>query len=272
MNKTGKYLMIAVLSLTLFSCKYETDYRDANYPDQIIYMPAAYGNGQFVIDDIDRKIGELPFPGHPYRYVADLEKREFRVPLSAYRAGVNNRGAFTVDIKINTGIVVTINENEERTGMNELLLIPSDKFSVVNSVKMKDGERVAAFDLVVDLDFLIDNAPDRIFAIGTEISSAERKTNPELSTTAVIIHTTFIKPTADFEVVPDPSYGKIVVFKNASIMATAYQWDFGDGSPLSDDESPTHFYPIDGNYTVKLTATGYFGAEDVKAVTIFVSE
>jgi gliding motility-associated-like protein len=35
----------------------------------------------------------------------------------------------------------------------------------------------------------------------------------------------------------------------------AYSWDFGDGSPLSTEESPSHFYLNEGTFTVCLTIT-----------------
>ena len=44
------------------------------------------------------------------------------------------------------------------------------------------------------------------------------------------------------------------VFTNTSIAGTNFEWDFGDGSPISTDENPTHTYPNLGTYTVKLTA------------------
>jgi len=270
-NQKSKIINCLVI-LSLFACNYDTDYRDADYPDQSIYMPAAYPDGQFVIDDINRVIGDLPFAGNPYRYVADEAKREFRVPLSVYRAGVNRKGAFTVNIHLYPGIVESINEQLEEDSKPRMLFVPSGKFSIVNSVEMKDGEVFAPFDLVIDLDYLIDNAPDEIVALGLEISSAQRIVNPDLSKVAVMINTKFVKPTANFEFTPDPGYGRIVYFRNTSIMAKSYQWDFGDGTPLSDEASPVHFFAINGAYTVKLTATGYLGAVDVKTLTIDVSE
>lgn len=46
----------------------------------------------------------------------------------------------------------------------------------------------------------------------------------------------------------------IVNFTNQSIGAESYKWDFGDGSPISTDENPTHTYTIAGVYPVKLVA------------------
>ena len=33
----------------------------------------------------------------------------------------------------------------------------------------------------------------------------------------------------------------------------SYEWDFGDGSPLSYEEAPTHTYTASGSYTVSLS-------------------
>ncbi|MBB6237388.1 PKD repeat protein [Pedobacter sp. AK013] len=47
----------------------------------------------------------------------------------------------------------------------------------------------------------------------------------------------------------------IVKFKNTSVGAVGYIWDFGDGSPTSTDFEPQHTYTGSGvNYTVTLTA------------------
>ena len=41
---------------------------------------------------------------------------------------------------------------------------------------------------------------------------------------------------------------------------TGYSWDFGDGSPVSNAESPTHTYAASGNYTITLTLTNDCGS------------
>ena len=191
-KKISKYLIIALMSsvfLSFFSCDYETNYRDADYPDQLIYMPAAFNNGKYVIDEKNGTIGVHPLPGNPYRYVIDEAKKEFRIPLGVYRAGVNNKGAFTVDINVNSEVIATINQGLT----TPYLLIPSGKYTLVNSVEMQDGAEIATFDLVVNLDLLRENAPDGIFALGVEISSKQRERNPNLCVTAVIIHTKILE-------------------------------------------------------------------------------
>jgi PKD repeat protein len=45
------------------------------------------------------------------------------------------------------------------------------------------------------------------------------------------------------------------IFTNTSTNATSYEWNFGDNSPISTNENPTHTYAIDGVYTVTLTAS-----------------
>lgn len=46
-----------------------------------------------------------------------------------------------------------------------------------------------------------------------------------------------------------------VTFQNNSTSATAYSWDFGDGSPLDFSTSPTHTYTTPGTFTLTLIAS-----------------
>jgi gliding motility-associated-like protein len=44
------------------------------------------------------------------------------------------------------------------------------------------------------------------------------------------------------------------IFNNTSLAGQTFTWDFGDGSPLSNDVNPVHVYNNVGKYTVKLVA------------------
>ncbi len=48
--------------------------------------------------------------------------------------------------------------------------------------------------------------------------------------------------------------GETVQFSNNSANATSYEWDFGDGSPISTQTAPTHVYNNAGSFTVRLIA------------------
>lgn len=58
-------------------------------------------------------------------------------------------------------------------------------------------------------------------------------------------------PIPDFNFVNIPG---AVNFENTSSRATGFEWDFGDGTPVSTEISPNHQYSADGSYTVKLSA------------------
>ena len=257
-------LLLFGLAVLVTACEEGTTVRDADYPDQLIYMPAAVG-GRFVINDIARKIGDTPVPGNPYRYVVDLPNRNFIVPLGVYRAGVDNVGEFTVNIAVNNDTINRIiveAEADSTSADSTISLLPSGQYTMVNSVTMQHGEELAKFDLVIDLDFLRNNYPDSVYALGVSISSPDRETNPDLSTAIVVIHAKIMKPTAAFSFSPDESDPNTIVFTNNSAMATDYTWDFGDGSETSDEENPSHTYSTAGTYTVMLTAIGITSDED----------
>ena len=61
-----------------------------------------------------------------------------------------------------------------------------------------------------------------------------------------------------------------VQFDNKSKNSTSYMWDFGDGT-MSTEESPTHTYGSEGEYTVSLTAMDDMGNMDVKEQVVTIS-
>lgn len=91
-----------------------------------------------------------------------------------------------------------------------------------------------------------------------------------------------IKPTADFDIVSSPAcVNRPISFNNSTTAGSygpgcntgaTYEWDFGDGSPHSTLQSPSHSYVAAGTYNVKLTATNPCGSTTVtKPVCITVA-
>lgn len=77
---------------------------------------------------------------------------------------------------------------------------------------------------------------------------------------------TLVQPSV-IEVLPTPLAlfessiaGATVTLSNLSQNATSYQWNFGDGSPVSSLQNPNHVYAQTGTYTVSLTALNDCGS------------
>ena len=71
-------------------------------------------------------------------------------------------------------------------------------------------------------------------------------------------------PIAEFTV--DSRQGKapfIVKFRDLSAgNPTSWLWEFGDGS-TSSEQNPTHLYPFEGSYDVRLTVSNQFGTDTI---------
>ncbi len=78
---------------------------------------------------------------------------------------------------------------------------------------------------------------------------------------------------ADFRHATDVSNPNRVLFTDLSVPGdeiTAWQWDFGDGSPYSSAQNPSHTYSFTGDYPVSLTVSRGT-EEDTRTVTINVT-
>lgn len=72
---------------------------------------------------------------------------------------------------------------------------------------------------------------------------------------AISLASCAVKPVADFSVPTQKLVAPAeVTFTNNSLKADSYEWDFGDGSPVSTEAAPKHRYMHSGNYTVTLKA------------------
>lgn len=77
-------------------------------------------------------------------------------------------------------------------------------------------------------------------------------------------------PVARFTYTKTCSVPREIVFKDNSIGADTWNWDFGDGNS-STDKNPTHAYAVPGDYTATLTVTNHeTGCSHTKLQTIKV--
>lgn len=61
-----------------------------------------------------------------------------------------------------------------------------------------------------------------------------------------------------------------VNFNNMSVNGTTFTWNFGDGSPVSNDLSPSHTYTANGTYTVTLDIDGGACGTDQLIMTNYI--
>jgi PKD repeat protein len=84
--------------------------------------------------------------------------------------------------------------------------------------------------------------------------------------------TVLAQPTASFTADKTTGCTNLAVkFKNTSIGAVGYLWDFGDGSPTSTEFEPQHTYTGSNiNYAVTLTTTNALGCTNLITITDFI--
>jgi PKD repeat protein len=69
-------------------------------------------------------------------------------------------------------------------------------------------------------------------------------------------------PSAAFTYEVDEENPLTIYFENQSQNVTQYEWNFGDGSEVSSEATPSHTYAETGTYTVTLTAAGAGGTAE----------
>lgn len=82
--------------------------------------------------------------------------------------------------------------------------------------------------------------------------------------------TVFAEPVAAFNSLPEVCIGSLIGFSDASTAAGSFingwTWDFGDGTPVSNVQNPTHIYATAGSFTVTLRVTTLAGCQTVNNV------
>ncbi|HEY9030729.1 MAG TPA: immune inhibitor A domain-containing protein [Kangiella sp.] len=92
------------------------------------------------------------------------------------------------------------------------------------------------------------------------------------STATVKLSATPLKLTANFSFARN---FREVLFSNDTVGGTpgyTYEWNFGDGSAVSTEESPVHTYAASGSYTVTLTVTDQDSTENVVEQEVVIGD
>jgi len=241
--------LVLIVCLFFTSCKKYQDIVDSDFPEQTVYLPAAV-NGNSVNGLYN--INQVAVPGRTFRYIADVTGQRLNIPLSVYRAGVNNNGSIPVSIIPNTD---TINKllTAGRLPVGTVLL-PSNQFTLESSVTLENGEGEKSFTLGLNLPFLLANIATK-YAIG--ISIVPQGKDPALfSTVVVFVDPLFLIPVANFT---NTITARTVAFSNTSTFANVWSWNYGDGSPVSTARANPYTYANPGTYTITLTSFGALG-------------
>jgi PKD repeat protein len=94
----------------------------------------------------------------------------------------------------------------------------------------------------------------------------------ETSRTVYVIGAETPAPTADFTFSPPkPNVAEAVAFTDASKNATAWSWDFGDGTAVATTQNASHAFGAAGTYNVTLTATNAAGQKATKTLPVTVT-
>ena len=256
------FFLFAALCLLAACSKYK-NLQDATYPEQTVYMPTAVqgnaNNGLYEIRSVSA-------PGVVYRYTIDMAARKLNIPLGVYRAGIDTKGAVSVGVAANPD---TVNRLIALNRIANGQLLQADKFSLPSTITIPDGASSASVLLSVDLDYLLANA-GKSQAIGVGIGSADRKVNPALGLTVVVIDPAFLTPVANFTATVNAAT-RTVTFANTSTNAASFKWEFGDNTTSTATAAPKT-YEAPGTYTVTLTAFGALGEgnKSVKTATVVI--
>jgi len=102
------------------------------------------------------------------------------------------------------------------------------------------------------------------------IVSGDGGTDEEVKTDHITVHTPVV---ADFTFSPTTGTAPLIVtFTNTSSGDyDTLSWDFGDGSPLSNEINPIHTYNEPGLYPIILIASGP-GGEDTAQAELIIEE
>jgi hypothetical protein len=250
-----------------------------SYPDldcaEVVREPAwCFGNRVSNIDPIDARLelvndgsanptlGCLPFTITPGR-IALIRRGECQFGVKGFNAEL---GGATAAILVNDGRCGNFPDSDQCV----LNMYDWGSFSIpMVMVAQADGEPIiAALESGETVRGIIgpQNDPMLVNSLVFLLDEADHDPDPlndraEINVT--IVPQVLEPPTASFTFEPAlPVSGMPVLFTDTSMFAPdEWSWDFGDGSPGSTEQHPSHTYTVAGTYTVSLMVSNQLGSD-----------
>ncbi len=171
-----------------------------------------------------------------------------------------------------SSMTITVHDQTPPTASNpltqEFITLPAPDPSVVTDEADNCGNPVVAFYSEVSDGGFCPETVTRTYSITDDCGNQSFVTHTliigDVIPTANVITTETILSTLNTE----------VDFTNLTQDAVTYVWDFGDGSPISNEVNPTHLFPDEesGGYMVMLIAFSELGCTDTLYIPIQVWE
>lgn len=186
-EKMKKFRISALIALLPMLAGCSTKIVDSQYPEQKLYFPAATRGEVFVIESVDTHVAQTPTPGSTFTFTIDWANGFFRVPLSVYRAGINNNGIANAEIsdaweKVSDMI-------DDGTLPEGTKLLDEAFYTIPQRVSVADGRSSVIFNVEFDLDYLMSNAPKNKFAVGLTLKGDGVAVNEDYATLVILINT-----------------------------------------------------------------------------------
>jgi PKD repeat protein len=197
-------------------------------------------------------------------------------------SSVNNNtwstGSINQTITVNTPTSITVTVLDPSTGCSATSLptVTIDGVAIVpfiivgGSAIICEGETVQLMSSEASGNTWSSGETTNAILVGTTGIYSVTYTSAAGCTTVSTNVPVLVNPDPTPSFTSNPSLGGFTQFTNTSQDYLTSQWDFGDGSPWSNADSPSHTYTGDDTYIVTLTVGNGCGTETIVDTVVIV--
>lgn len=212
-------------------------------PSTTLYC-CGYGVYNVTYASINNPSGAASEGYQDFTCIKSTEVTEGFANLLSVETGISNAQDTRVWIDYN---------NDGSFGTTELVLTSNNQYNPSVSLTIPTG--VAVLNTPLRMRVWTDFA-------GSTPGACNNPNRGQVEDYTVIVKPNTALPIAEFSADITISCGGLVNFTDATTnLVTAWEWNFGDSSPISTQQNPTHQYTATGIYTVTLIASSIYGAD-----------